>query len=461
MTPAPTFSTATDAVPLHVLEADGLSTWKEKAAPEQVNWAETSGFTGALGQKCLLPGAQGQLEGVLLGWGDAKARARGRFPLASYAAYLPKGDYRLENMPLGFDASLEALGWLMSDYSFTDYAGSPKTIAKLVAPEGVDAARAEAIAAGVTLTRDLINIPAGDMTPTALEGAVAALAERFSAALKVTRGEDLITQNFPMIHAVGRAASEAPRLMDLVWGDPTHPKITLVGKGIVFDTGGLNLKPGGSMGTMKKDMGGAANAIGLAHVVMALGLPVRLRLLVPCAENAIGPGAMRPGDILRSRKGLSVEINNTDAEGRLVLADALALADEEAPAHLFCFATLTGAARVATGFDLPPFFCTDDRLAGALSAASARVADPLWRLPFWEAYEGLIEPGIADLDNAPKGGRAGAITAALFLRRFVEDAGSFTHFDIAGWQESTAPARPKGGAAQTIRAVLDVLEGLG
>lgn len=459
MTPNPCFvMSSAEAKPLHVLTPGMLEDWCAQTSGKNRQWITSNAFTGALGQICMIPSQTGEIAEVLWGWGSDKERKRTRFPLAGAVQKLPKGNYRIATQPDGYNANLEALGWLLGSYSFTEYSGSQPEYPQLVASADLDAPRLEAIAAGVILTRDLINTPAADMTPTTLEANVANLAERYGASLQVTRGEDLLTRNFPLIHAVGRAASETPRLMDLQWGNPAHRKITLVGKGIVFDTGGLNLKPGGSMALMKKDMGGAANAIGLAQIIMSLGLKIRLRLLIPCAENAIGPGAMRPGDILRSRKGLSVEVNNTDAEGRLVLADALALGAEEAPAQMFCFATLTGAARVATGFDLPPFFTDDEALAKALGDGAVRQADPLWRLPFWDAYESKIEPGIADLDNAPKGGTAGAITAALFLRRFAEGAESFAHFDIAGWQEAAAPGRPKGGAAQGIRAVLDAIE---
>uniref|UniRef100_UPI00356771C4 leucyl aminopeptidase family protein n=1 Tax=Puniceibacterium confluentis TaxID=1958944 RepID=UPI00356771C4 len=315
------------------------------------------------------------------------------------------------------------------------------------------------LAVSETLTRDLINTPASDMGPTALEQAARDLAGVFGARVAVTAGDALIEQNFPMIHAVGRASADAPRLIDMRWGE-TGPKLTLVGKGVCFDTGGLNIKPGSSMGLMKKDMGGAANVLGLARMIMALGLQLQLRVLIPAVENSIAGNSFRPQDILTSRKGLTVEINNTDAEGRLVLADALALADEEKPDLLISMATLTGAARVAVGPDLAPFYVDDDAIASGLEQAGRRTADPLWRLPFWDPYEAMIEPGIADLDNAPSGGFAGSITAALFLRRFVTDTPSYVHFDIYGWQPAPAPGRSKGGFLQGPRAILDALPGL-
>jgi leucyl aminopeptidase len=297
------------------------------------------------------------------------------------------------------------------------------------------------------------------MGPDALEAAFFALGAKHSADVSVITGDDLLTQNLPMIHAVGRASDQAPRLLDMRWGTQNAPLVTLVGKGVCFDTGGLNIKPGASMGLMKKDMGGSANAMGLAHMIMALNLPVRLRVLVPAVENSISAGAFRPQDILISRKGLSVEINNTDAEGRLVLADTLTLADEETPDMLLCLATLTGAARVALGPDLPPFYCDDESLVRDIINAATQMDDPLWRMPFWPAYEERIEPGIADLDNAPAGGMAGSINAALFLRRFVDNPAGFAHFDIFGWTPVAKPARAKGGACQAARALLHVIEG--
>ncbi|MEO0388844.1 MAG: leucyl aminopeptidase family protein, partial [Pseudomonadota bacterium] len=351
-----------------------------------------------------------------------------------------------------------ALGWLTASYRFDRYKKASPARARLAPPPGIDTARVEVEAAGVARTADLINTPASDMGPDGLEAAFADLAHGFGAEMAVVKGAALLEHNLPMIHTVGRAAAEAPRLLDLRWGPSDAPKVTLVGKGVCFDTGGLNLKPGGSMGLMKKDMGGAANVMGLAQMIMARALPLRLRVLVPAVENAVSAGAFRPQDVLTSRKGLTVEINNTDAEGRLVLADALALGDEETPDLMISMATLTGAARVALGPDLAPYFTDAETLAAELEAAAAAAADPVWRLPFWAPYETMIEPEIADLDNAPKGGFAGAITAALFLRRFVEAAGVYAHFDIYGWTPSAKPGRPMGGASQGARALLRVIE---
>jgi leucyl aminopeptidase len=394
---------------------------------------------------------------ILLGWGDAAARRRSRFDIGPLAAALPAGDYRLSGALSADERAEAALGWRLAQYRFTRYKAGRIPEARLVAPEGVDADRTNLIAEGAYLARDLINTPASDMGPEAIETAFRDLAARHGAEATSIVGAELLERNFPMIHAVGRAAAEAPRLLDMRWGAEDAPTVTLVGKGVAFDTGGLDIKPAASMGLMKKDMGGAANVLALAHMIMGAKLPVRLRVLVPAVENSISAGAFRPGDVLTSRKGLTVEVNNTDAEGRLVLADALALADEEAPGLIIDMATLTGAARVAVGPDLVPFYTDDETLAAELSAAAARVRDPLWRMPFWDGYEPLIEPAIADLDNAPSGGMAGSITAALFLRRFVEKAGAYAHFDIYGWTPTAKPGRPKGGECQAARACFEML----
>ncbi|MFD1194892.1 leucyl aminopeptidase family protein [Seohaeicola saemankumensis] len=452
-----TFATATpETLALHVIDADGLDAWLVDQPAQVASWVRASGFSAALGKHLMVPDADGRPAFVLAGYGGAAQRARGRFHLAGIAANLPAGTYRIASGLPQERAAQEALGWLLSGYVFDRYRSQTRNPARLVAPEGVDAARLEVIAQGEALTRDLINTPANDMGPDALEAACLELAARHGAGTQVIRGAALLEQNFPMIHAVGRAAAQEPRLIDLRWGD-AGPRLTLVGKGVCFDTGGLNIKPSSSMGLMKKDMGGAATVLGLAHMIMALGLKVRLRVLIPAVENAISAGAMRPGDILPSRKGLTVEINNTDAEGRLVLGDALALGAEESPDLMVSMATLTGAARVALGPDLSPYFTDDAGVAAALEAAASRVADPVWRLPFWTPYEADIEPGIADLDNAPKSGFAGAITAALFLRRFAGEGQRYTHFDIYGWQPSAAPARPKGGVGMGARALLEAL----
>ncbi len=453
-----TFSQGSDtAVPIRIVDTEGLSALKASLGAPDQTWLEGQGFAAKLGQFVLLPASDGSVGSVLAGRGNASARERGRFHLADLATRLPNGVYSLSDDTDPEIAEELALGWLLQSYRFDRYKKAGSAAAGLVAPAGVDAGRLETIAAGATLACDLINTPASDMGPDALETAVRDLAGAFGAEINVTTGADLLEKNLPMIHAVGRASDQAPRLLDLRWGHAAGPKVTLVGKGVCFDTGGLNIKPGRSMGLMKKDMGGAANVLGLARMIMSSNLPVQLRVLVPAVENSISAGAFRPQDVLTSRKGLSVEINNTDAEGRLVLADALTLGDEETPDLMICMATLTGAARVALGPDLPPYFTDQQGLASDLEASAQRVSDPLWRLPFWNPYEKMIEPDIADLDNAPSGGFAGAITAALFLRRFVENAAEFAHFDIYGWTPSALPARPKGGACQGARAIFDMI----
>ena len=455
-----TFAAATDgSLPLILVEKEGLAEVVGRLDPHQRTWVEASGFDAGLGEVLMVPGHAGDHALGLAGYGDAKARGRIRFGLASARAKLPKATFHLVSDIDGPALDEAALGWLLAGYRFTRYRDTPAPGAQLAAPAGVDAARLEAIAAGEALTRDLINTPSSDMGPDELEAGARVLAEEFGADLVVTTGEALLSKNLPLIHAVGRASTRTPRLIDLRWGD-TGPALTLVGKGVCFDTGGLNLKPGASMGLMKKDMGGAATVLGLARMIMALGHKLRLRVLIPAVENAVSGNAFRPGDILTSRKGLTVEINNTDAEGRLVLADALALADEEKPDLVVSMATLTGAARVAVGPDLAPFYATDGRDSAAVKSAANAVADPVWQMPLWEPYEDLIEPGIADLDNAPAGGMAGSITAALFLRRFVTDTPRYMHFDIYGWQPKPAPARPKGGTGQGARALLAALPDL-
>ncbi|MDD9717913.1 leucyl aminopeptidase family protein [Dinoroseobacter sp. PD6] len=454
----PLFSFAPPGVParpIHVVPEGETDTALASLSGPQRRWAEAQGFTGKLGSHVILPDPEGAPVAVLAGYGTAESRARQRFALAPLATALPAGDYAFHGLDDPAALAEQSLGWLLAGYGFTRYKGTPATPARLQLAPGLDAARLIACAAGEALTRDLINTPANDMGPEELEAAARSLASRFAADITVIRDQDLLAQNFPLIHTVGHASDRRPRLIDLRWGD-AGPALTLVGKGVCFDTGGLNLKPGVSMALMKKDMGGAATVLGLAQMIMALGLRLRLRVLIPAVENSVAGGAFRPGDILPSRKGLTVEINNTDAEGRLVLADALALADEESPDLILSMATLTGAARVAVGPDLAPFYATRPEDAAALRAGALRAADPVWEMPFHAPYEKMIEPGIADLDNAPSGGFAGSITAALFLRRFVE-APRYLHFDIYGWQPSAAPARPKGGAGQGARAVLEAL----
>ncbi len=445
------------ATPLHLVTPDQLDGWRDMQSGRVRAWLDTTGFAAGAGDVALVPDRDGGLAMAVIGLGGRHDAARRRFTLGGARAGLPAATFALHHA-LAPDALAEqALGWLLAGYRFRAAAPRPGgPAAQLVAPDGVDAARLETIAAGEALTRDLINAPAAQMGPEELESAQMALAERFGATLSVTYGDDLLYQNFPLIHAVGRASDRSPRLLDMRWGT-AGPRLTLVGKGVCFDTGGLNLKPGNSMALMKKDMGGAATVLGLAQMIMAAGWQVQLRVLVPAVENAVAGNAMRPGDVLTARNGLTVEVNNTDAEGRLVLADALTLATEDAPDMLVSMATLTGAARIALGADIAPFYTRDTDLAAALAAAGARCRDPVWQMPLHAPYEALIEPAIADLDNAPSGGMAGSITAALFLARFAGDTGRFVHFDIYGHQPAAAPARPRGGVGQGARALFDAL----
>ncbi|MBA3908374.1 MAG: leucyl aminopeptidase [Rhodobacter sp.] len=443
--------------PLHVVRPEELADFVAGPGATWAAWLTASGFEAGLGELQLLPGNGNGVGAAVVGLGTAQARRRSRFGLAKAVANLPAGDWVLTGSLSEGERTEAALGWLLAGYRFDRYrpARKPAVAPRLVCPGGLDAARLLAMAEGEALTRDLINTPAQDMGPDELEAAFMALAGRFGAKALAIRGDELLERNFPMIHAVGRASPRAPRLLDMRWG-AEGPALTLVGKGVCFDTGGLNLKPSAGMNLMKKDMGGAATVMGLAQMIMTLDLPLRLRVLIPAVENVVAGNALKPKDILTSRKGLIVEVNDTDAEGRLVLADALAHACEEGTDLVISMATLTGAARVAVGPDLAPYYTDDPGLVTALEAGAVAGFDPVWRMPFHDAYETAIEPGIADLDNAPSFGFAGSITAALFLRRFV-DGPRYVHFDIYGYSPSDQPARPKGGAGQGARAVLGAL----
>jgi leucyl aminopeptidase len=416
-------------------------------------WAAANGFDGEAGRTLLLPDERGEACAALFGTGKAEDLAALRF--GAMARALAAGDWHFAVPP--DNPTLATLAFVLGSYTFTRYGKKPGRAMRLSAPAGADAAYVRRAADAVFLARDLINTPTNDMGPDQLEAAARSLAAKHKARVSVIAGDDLLAKNFPMIHAVGRASDKAPRLIDMRWGDKAAPKLTLVGKGVCFDTGGLDIKPSSGMLLMKKDMGGAANVLGLASMIMAAGMRVRLRVLIPAVENAISGNAFRPGDVLRSRKGLTVEIGNTDAEGRLVLADALALADEEAPDLLVDMATLTGAARVALGPDIPPFYTDDEGLASDLAQASRSEEDPLWRLPLWTPYEAKLSSKVADMNNVTSDAFAGSVTAALFLRRFVEAAKSWAHFDIFAWSPSDRPHGPAGGEAQGIRALERVI----
>ncbi|CAN7302588.1 M17 family metallopeptidase [Rhizobium sp. LjRoot98] len=421
--------------------------------PIALDWARKAGFKAESGAVLLIPSEDGHLGGALFGLGANPSEAP--FLTGKLARTLPAGKWHIETAPL--TANRLALGYGLGSYSFDRYKAASKEAPTLMIPADADAADIKRQLAGVFLARDLINMPTNDMGPNALEEAFRALGESYKAQVSVVSGDDLLKQNFPLIHTVGRASAEAPRLLEMRWGKKGHRKVTLVGKGVCFDTGGLDIKPAASMLLMKKDMGGAANVMGLALMIMDAKLKVDLRVLVPVVENSISANAFRPGDIYRSRKGLTVQIDNTDAEGRLILADALAYADEEDTDLLIDMATLTGAARVALGPDLPPFYTDDEDLAHDLTESSLTVDDPMWRMPLYKGYEKDISARIADLTNAPSGGMAGSITAALFLKRFVTNAKSWAHFDIFGWTPAERPHSPLGGEAQAIRALYHLI----
>jgi leucyl aminopeptidase len=418
-------------------------------------FAESAKFEPKPGQFLLLPGADGALSGVLFGLEAADRPEKDRFLPGRLAGLLPAGTYRFANA--AHDPRLAVLAFALGAYKFARYRKAEAYAAKLELPDAIDGAELSRIAEGVSLARDLINTPANDMGPAELEEAARQVAGRHGATIHAIVGDELLKQNFPLIHAVGRASPRAPRLIDLIWGDAAHPKITLVGKGVCFDTGGLDIKPDSGMLIMKKDMGGAACVLAAAHMIMDARLKVRLRVLIPAVENSIAGDAFRPLDIYKSRKGITVEIGNTDAEGRLVLADALALADEESPELILDMATLTGAARVALGQDLPPFYTGDDGFAADFAKHSRAEHDPVWRMPLWRPYESMLDSKTADINNVG-GGFAGSITAALFLNRFVTAAKTWAHLDIYGWTQTAKSARPDGGECQAARALFALLK---
>ncbi|MHA7969368.1 leucyl aminopeptidase family protein [Rhizobium sp. CAU 1783] len=417
--------------------------------PIALDWARKVGFKAESGALLLIPTEDGHLGGALFGLGSNPSETP--FLTGKLARTLPAGDWHIETAPLTANRLL--LGYGLGAYKFSRYRSEKPSEPTLLIPQDADAADIKRQLAGVYLARDLINTPTNDMGPADLEKAFRALAEHYKAEVSVIVGDGLLERNFPLVHTVGRASAQAPRLLEMRWGKKGHPKVTLVGKGVCFDTGGLDIKGAANMLLMKKDMGGAANVMGLALMIMDAKLKIDLRVIVPAVENSIAGNAYRPGDVYRSRKGLTVQIDNTDAEGRLILADALAYADEDEPDLLIDMATLTGAARVALGPDLPPFFTDDEDLAHELVDASLETDDPMWRLPLYRGYDKNIRAQIADLTNSPSGGMAGAITAALFLKRFVGKSKSWVHFDIFGWSQSERPHSPVGGEAQAIRAL--------
>lgn len=438
-------------VPIHALRPENWEALSGSLSPAQAKFAQANGFSGEAGQSVILPGEAGDIAAVLLGCGGRATDYDREMRMGQLSSSLMGGYYQLADMPDDWSDRLAAIGWGLGTYRFTRYLKEGPATPALVLNEDMDAGHVADTIDATALGRDLINTPASDMGPVALHQAAVTLAETHGATLSAIIGEDLIAQNYPMIHAVGRAAHEAPRLVELEWGDPSHPRLAIIGKGITFDTGGVNMKSAAGARLMKKDMGGAAHALALTAMIMAARLPVRLHCLLAIAENAVSANAYRPGDILSSRAGLTVEIDNTDAEGRLVLGDALAKATESDPVLMIDFATLTGAARVALGPQLPPFFTNRPHLHDAVARHGAMELDPLWPMPLWQPYHAMLSSSIADMKNSG-GSFAGAITAALFLERFVDNR-PWMHFDVYGWNPAARPGHPKGADIYAIRGL--------
>ena len=442
------------SVPIHVTTASGFAALAAQQPAAVRQWLKTLGFAGAPDRHALVPGADGKLQAV---WAGVRS-ATDAWALAALPTALPEGHYHLAEDSLALDDAAAALSWELGAYRFDLYKPAPRAPAHLHLASRDATQRALIVAAAMASTRDLVNTPAEHMGPAELAEAVRLVARQHGATFKQTVGDKLLGAGFPAVHAVGRAAAREPRLIELNWGKPKHPRITLVGKGVCFDSGGLDIKGADGMRLMKKDMGGAANALGLAQMIMALQLPVRLQLLIPAVENAIAGNAFRPGDVFKTRAGVHIEIGNTDAEGRVILCDALAYGAESKPELLIDLATLTGAARVALGPQLPALFTRDTTLARALVDLGLALQDPLWHMPLWDAYHGSIESDIADIVNTGKGPMAGAVTAALFLQDFVPAQQPWMHIDLFAWNDSARPGRPVGGEAQTVRTLLAYLE---
>ena len=447
---------APTAVPVTLIPAKGVEAWQTGQSGTIRAWLEKSGFKGKTGALSLIPADNGSLAGVVFVVPDTPTL----WDFAELTEKLPGGAYTVAE-DLDADAATHlALAWALAGYRFSRYKQdkSDHEAPQLVWPTTCRRDEVSYLAEATGLVRDLINTPAADMGPDGLAQAAQDLASKHGAAIALTIGDELLTDNFPAIHAVGRANSRAPRLIDLTWGSADAPKVTLVGKGVCFDTGGLNIKSAAGMKLMKKDMGGAAHVLGAADALMASGLNIRLRVLVPAVENSIAGNAMRPGDVLPTRKGLTIEIGNTDAEGRVILSDALTEAVMEKPEVIIDFATLTGSARVALGTELPALFCNDDDLADGLLNAGKDISDPLWRMPLWADYDKMVDGKVADLNNAPEGSYGGSITAALFLQRFIDADISWAHIDLMAWNLSHKPGRPEGGEAMGMRALVRYLQ---
>lgn len=442
-------------VPLILIHSNDYDQWLSKQNEAAQNWLRNNGFKAKAGAWSLLPGADGGLLGCIQVYERLDVWA-----IAGLPSELPEAVFALQLEADEHTRYQLALGWGLGSYRYTRYLSSDESspLPRLAVESDELRARLDAQVASVTLVRDLVNTPPQDMMPAQLSEAASALARRFDAHFNEVVGDSLLVQNYPAIHAVGRASEHTPRLIELIWGDEAAPRLTLVGKGVCFDSGGLDIKPASAMRLMKKDMGGAAHALGLAQMIMAAGLPVRLHVLIPAVENAISGNAFRPGDVLQSRKGLSIEIDNTDAEGRLVLSDALARAAEDSPDLLIDFATLTGAARVALGTELPALFTDNDRLARDLEEKAGAWEDRVWRLPLHEAYREQIDSKIADIVNSSSGSFGGAITAALFLKTFVEEGQDWLHLDLMALNLRARPGRPEGGEAMGLLGLFALLQ---
>jgi leucyl aminopeptidase len=441
------------AIPVDVLIEDRFPSWLVQAPERERNWLTAIGFSGKQGKLALVPAADGRLARVVVGLGEGTEPGAGMWALAGLPDALPEGSYRLETAPDGADPTRLALGWALATYNFTRYRAKKAATTALVWPDSADRGLVERLARAVFLARDLANTPAGDLGPAELAAEAMRVAKAAGAKYRVIVGDDLLTENYPTIHAVGRAAAQPPRLVDITWGETAAPKVTLVGKGVCFDTGGLDLKTASGMRLMKKDMAGSAIVLGLAQAIVDANLPVRLRVLLPLVENAVAGNAMHPMDIIRTRKGLTVEIGNTDAEGRLILCDALAEACSGKPELLIDMATLTGAARVALGPELAALFCNNEALAQGLLEAAQLEEDPMWRMPLWRPYRKMIDSKIADLNNVSESPHAGAVTAALYLQEFIEPDIPWAHLDVMAWNAQSRPGRPEGAEATALRAL--------
>jgi leucyl aminopeptidase len=442
------------SLPIHTFQKKSFDGWCKKQPASIRKWLEDTQFKATAGKYCLLPASGGGMAGVALCIDDSP----NIWSIASLATQLPEHHYHLEGNFTAEVATQMALGWALATYRFTRYKKNGHPVARLVAPKGCDIGYVKAMASSIFWARDMINTPANDMNPAALAQEAASFARKHKGYVNIIKGEALLKANYPMIYTVGKASSVPPHFVDIRFALKGAPKITLVGKGVCFDSGGLDIKPSSGMKLMKKDMGGAASVLALAKAIVETDLPVQLRVLLPIVENAVAGNAMRPLDIVPTRKGITVEIGNTDAEGRLILCDALTEADEEQPDLLVDCATLTGAARVALGTEIPAFFTPDDRLAHELAAVSDTVSDPLWRLPLWKNYKSQLDTNSADLSNDPDSSYGGAITAALYLQEFVSKTPSWLHIDMMAWNQSAKPGRPQGGEAMAIRALYALIK---